>query len=676
MTVDFRKKSAEDKRKISRGLKAYWNKKGTKKKVATTAGVAAGAAASILALKKGKKLGRKLVSKLDNKIETEVAGAVSNKVKGVKTIPKNPVDKFLNKRYDAVGRGVNKGLKTGVKSNLSNAKTTVVSEGTEGLKDILSTPKRTKDAFKQGYNNPGSDSSLTTKMGKFIAKRIKEDSKRRKDFLGFQKKEDFWLEFETRKAQNIYAFRRTHSAQTRKKISKALDERITTDEEKGVQKKKAARNATIAAAALVGGGALLAAKKGKFKGKKTSRAAVRALPQKASQARVKKNFTDYGGKTPKNRKKGQVMPGLKKDGPNTVLQEPTPGFVKNTEKVKLAEGVKRYSPMDNPKKRTIADTVKAKTTETAKRVKNKAKKTKLKVEKYKPQIDKAGKIANKALRTAQKVSYISNSVIRAKKSFGFEKEKHNSLIDFRRGRAKSAKEKAAIAQGMKEYWESSDRKAEEEEAAKKADSVFLRQKYSPTALGGIPELTKDNVREAREYKEKVTKKVSPYAGVATSVGLYALGKRHLRKNPYSPEAMGMRNFDNTFIDIEEGLSNFLKKKSYEKSLKRFKIESKGLPDYDSRGTKAFRKLNRMTPKQRVAKAGARTAVLDKVLRKTVGGAKNIGRINRTIDAGFRSVGIKDSMSKTVVGAAIPALIAGTVAVRATRRKLQKEKKKK
>lgn len=205
----------------------------------------------------------------------------------------------------------------------------------------------------------------------------------------------------------------------------------------------------IGGLALAGGGLALAAKKGKlpgFRQKLEPHASPKLLPSKASQARAKKGFRDYSVTPPKDRKKGQILPGLRKNGPDIVIQEPSPGLIRQTGGVRLAPGVKKYKPMETSRKEKLTNALK----KTKSSLSNQTKKIKTKVEEYTP-------YAARALNTATDAAYVVNSAVRLKKALGFSRE--NLILEFRR--AKTAEEKAKISRGLELYWDKEGRARED-----------------------------------------------------------------------------------------------------------------------------------------------------------------------------------------------------------------------
>lgn len=222
---------------------------------------------------------------------------------------------------------------------------------------------------------------------------------------------------------------RKHSAKTRKKISRALDARVTSKEERGLTtKQKLSIGAGVSAAALLGGAAY-AAKKGKLKvpGFKQKIEPLAVLPKKASLGIAQTDFVDATGRF---RSKGKMLPGLKKGQtkhlsiePHAPLKGKGVVFIMN----KSGRKLKAKSALNKVRKTATKEVSKLKTT----------------AKKYKP-------YATKALSVARDAAYVANSAVRLKKAFGFNR--NAVLMEFKRTR--TAKEKAAISKGLKVYWDS------------------------------------------------------------------------------------------------------------------------------------------------------------------------------------------------------------------------------
>lgn len=210
-----RRKSAKEKANISKGLQAYWDKKGTKKKTALSAGALGLVAGGVLAAKKGNF--KKLNQKIEKGIEKKAAKIVKKAV-----LSKGPPKPKVQAAIRGAKQGLLEGSKEKTKQKLSSAAREVKVESVEGIKDILETPKKTAGAFKEGYKNPGTGKSAKT--GKTLAKlykRSKKDIKKSREFLGFNNpQEQFWIEFERKKTSGKKAL----SAQHRAAISKGLQE--------------------------------------------------------------------------------------------------------------------------------------------------------------------------------------------------------------------------------------------------------------------------------------------------------------------------------------------------------------------------------------------------------------------------------------------------------------------
>jgi hypothetical protein len=165
-----RKKSAEARRNISKGLKGYWKKRG-KKDVAKVIGTAIVGTGLVVGAKKG---GKKAMATLDNFIENRTRkmskAATSGAVQGA-------------------GQGVTKGVE-----NLAQDAKKVLGEKISIVGELpqkaVSLGKETRKAVKEGLNTPTDPNSKLNQGARWLARqRVKMEKRAREDMkkLGFEK---------------------------------------------------------------------------------------------------------------------------------------------------------------------------------------------------------------------------------------------------------------------------------------------------------------------------------------------------------------------------------------------------------------------------------------------------------------------------------------------------------
>jgi hypothetical protein len=260
-------KTAKQRAEISKGLKEYWDKKGRKQALKLGASVALGGTA-LYAAKKGN-VSQKLktyknlqVQKFGDFVENQVYEAT-----------RDPYAKptFLGKKLGEgatfLGMKAAKGAKRGVQER--------------EVRRVKDTFKNTKEAFRKGADSSEAISvndpnylrgRKIGKVYKKIRSRAKKDAEKRKSIFGFsskyynfsfEPKENFWIEFEAKKAQKatktskVSPAKKQLSAQHRQAISEGLQDYYATipkkEETTSDKVEKLSKSAArVAAAGLTG----------------------------------------------------------------------------------------------------------------------------------------------------------------------------------------------------------------------------------------------------------------------------------------------------------------------------------------------------------------------------------------------------------------------------------------
>jgi hypothetical protein len=279
--------------------------------------------------------------------------------------------------------------------------------------------------------------------------------------------------------------RKPLSAQVRKKISRALDARVTTDEEKGLSKTKVA--ATLLGSAALAGAGIYGlkkykaggfAKKGTPKNPYVERALTPQLPDKVKKrnSSARRSFMDTLGKTYKkgsflpSRNKGVSDVGLVKRYPSGNSVTKRPGYSQE-QQVKIAVDSSNSQAIARPKDITLK----------------------------------------------RKPWYIS-----VKEKFGFSlKPYKTSDINF--GRAKTAEEKQKISKGVKAWWSKQPRDNDVKEEKEYRPVIKNRQDAERAGkIGEFYQLNKSDSRINPGNVEEVYKKVTrgeTIGGLATASAL-------------------------------------------------------------------------------------------------------------------------------------------------------------
>lgn len=226
----MKRKTQESKQKISRGLKAYWNRRGKKQAL-----VLAGGATLLYGAKKTTPLAKKAaiesLQKLDKKAGESLKQSVYDAVtkKGPKLSTKGSKSKsrlaeiILNSQ---TVKGAKEGLETGIRDRVKDEAAQVVGKYT-------SIPKRTTEAFKVGLNTKtANENDFFVNSGKFlgrVAGRGRDDIRKTRSILGFsfepsdESKYPRLYEFAKRKSR-----KKPLSPQHKAKISQGLQEYYDT----------------------------------------------------------------------------------------------------------------------------------------------------------------------------------------------------------------------------------------------------------------------------------------------------------------------------------------------------------------------------------------------------------------------------------------------------------------
>jgi hypothetical protein len=384
--------------------------------------------------------------------------------------------------------------------------------------------------------------------------------------------------------------KKTLSAQVRKKISRTLDARVTTDEEKGLNKTKVA--ATLLGGAALAGAGIYGLKKykaGGFAKKGTPKNPIVQIPVKRQvaerssfQSRVKGSgfFDSVAGK---RRKKGQVMPGIKKDDVNAkAVQEP--GQLVKTIPV-LAERVETYRP---------------------------------------------GKKTN--VRRKGKGSYYvqDSGFIPGNPNFSLAPYK-TSDINF--GRAKTAEEKQKISKGVKAWWDK-----QPEKPAKKhiLDDEKVLNRYLNQSRDS--RITRENAKEVYDAEDKGQRKgYSIGSGIIAPAALYGIGRLAIKKNPETYQQAKAQSA----IAINSVMDQ-VRKGAYSSQLGRV---AKLAKEPNQLGVKK----GGLGKKARAKKVGVQARILDKGLAgltKVQVASSNIGI---TMGAGLDAIGLKTKYKPVTLG---------------------------
>lgn len=220
----FKRKSAEAKRNISKGVKASWRKRGTKVAV----GGATAIGLSTLALYKNRKnilnTAEKLANNIDKKMAPKIEKFVYDAIKNPK--PTNKVGRILSRfipkeSVKSAGVGATKAVKDITVETVESQAKKIVNLP----KDAINLGIETRKAFDDGLNTPTDPNSKLNKGARWLArqranmeKRAKADMKK----LGFKKDlQDIGL-IEFAKTQRRK--KRTRTAAEKAAISQGLRE--------------------------------------------------------------------------------------------------------------------------------------------------------------------------------------------------------------------------------------------------------------------------------------------------------------------------------------------------------------------------------------------------------------------------------------------------------------------
>jgi hypothetical protein len=204
-----KRKSAEAKRNISRGVKSYWQKRG-KKDAAKVIGTALVGTGLVIGARKG---GKKAMSTLDNFIESRSRNMSKAAVKGATS---------------GAVQGAGQGVAKGVENLAQDAKKVLgdkVNVVAELPKQAVNLGKETRKAVQEGLNTPSDPNSKLNQGARWLArqrakmeKRAKSDMKK----LGFERElQDIGL-IEFAKTQRRK--RKTRTAAEKAAISQGLRE--------------------------------------------------------------------------------------------------------------------------------------------------------------------------------------------------------------------------------------------------------------------------------------------------------------------------------------------------------------------------------------------------------------------------------------------------------------------
>lgn len=215
-------KSAEAKRNISKGLAAYWDKKG-KKHAALAAGVVGVGLAGKHGIKKGTPiLKREMIKKLTNldaKMGESLRNTVYDSVTGKASNPNPLVEALMNSQ---TVKGTKEGLAQGIKDKVAMEQQKATNAVKARVEATVTTPQRTVEAFKTGLNvKPANENEndRSVKLGKGLGRIYNRGRKDFKTVFGFESENNAFF-FEPQDAERhprLIEFAKRKKKPTRKK---------------------------------------------------------------------------------------------------------------------------------------------------------------------------------------------------------------------------------------------------------------------------------------------------------------------------------------------------------------------------------------------------------------------------------------------------------------------------